>query len=178
MINENKLIWDRFITESPWLTQPISDEYNDRMLNIPIRTLKNLKLVDTFDNMDIHSVSNELYFVSETELIAYYKYNIDDTGMCQTKMVWNNPKHKGIFLKIFGGYIIPKFKVVQSDDMMTAKAFSMWQKLIGHYTEFTYYVKDGEELIKIDNPYDVHNYKEKISFSDKGNTTFIVTVDK
>ena len=135
-----------------------------------------IKYWDNFQGYSVYRNDGELFFIKEDVFVAYYRYSIDDEGVCHTKMTWNNKNYKGSFLKIFAEYIIPMMKVVESDDMMTPEAFSMWQKLIGHYTQYKYYIKSGDMLKPIDNPYDVHNYKEKISLNGKSNSTFLVTI--
>lgn len=176
-VEEYKIMWKQFLKESPWLTPPTPNSFNDRMENMSVDdVIVNYNHIEDFHKYRIYGNDTEMIFIFNNEVVAYYRYNITDDGVCHTKMTWNHKNHQGTFLKLFAEYIIPKFKVVESDDMMTSQAFSMWQKLIGHYTDYKYYVKTGDELIPIDNPYEVHNYSEKLAINGKSNSTFLVTL--
>jgi hypothetical protein len=178
MMNEYKIMWEQFLKESPWATSPTPNSFNDRMENFDTNIIGSYDNIGNFEDYEVYQNDNgnELFFMLGDDFVAYYRYEIDDRNVCHTKMTWNHKNHQGTFLKLFGEYLIPKFKIIESDDMMTPQAFSMWQKLIGHYTDYKYYVKTGDELIPIDNPYEVHNYSEKLAINGKSNSTFLVTV--
>lgn len=176
---ENELMWEQFITESPWLTQPIPDKFTSDMLKIDVEDIKSLTFLGNLDQFNIfQKIDNsftELYFIKNEEIVSYYRYSELDTGGIQTKMIWNNPKYKGSFLKIFIDYIIPRFKVVESDDMLSQSAYDMWKKLIGLCENYKFYAKVKNKLIPMTGPYDVYNYQERFDYD--GNSTFIVSVD-
>lgn len=118
----------------------------------------------------------EYFLISESELIGFYSYTNKDDGSIQTKKIWNSKNHTGIIRKFFAEYIVPKFKVVESDDMLTAQAFEMWRKMMVLYSQYNYYVKDNGELHKITNPEEFLYYKEPMNI-DRPNSTFIVEYD-
>lgn len=178
MKNENILIWDQFVTESPWITPPVPDQFNIDMSNLDVSKIKNYnhvgeyKQYNIYENIDGDKTS--LYFVKNDSFVAFYKYLKTEYGNVQTKLSWNAKQNKGSFLDIFANYIIPKFKIVESDDMMTSKAFDMWKSLMLLKPEYKFYVKHGNKILKLESPYDIHLYKERIGIDDNGNSTFVV----
>ena len=177
---DNEIMWEQFITESPWLTQPIPNKFTADMLSLDIRKVESLNFLGNNSGFDTYEEiaedgATELFFVKNHEIQAYYRYQQKSSGQIQTKMAWNNPKNKGSFIRLFGDYIIPRFKVVESDDMLTQSAFDLWKRMIGGYTQYNYYAKLVNKLIQMTNPYDVHSYEEK--FNPGKNSTFIVSVD-
>lgn len=166
--------FSKYLLESPWLTSPVPSSLEKRLQNISIEDIKKLKRLDDFGNYEIYEASgtpNELYFIQNDVLVSYYSFFKRPEGYIQTKLSWNNKDHNGSFRHIFGKYIIPKYKVVMSDEMMTPDAFNMWQKLIYEYPNYKFYGIDGDKQVEIINPYDVHFYKEQMR---DNNSTFLV----
>jgi hypothetical protein len=149
------------------------------MLKLDVGDIKKLRYLENVDEISVfektHNSFAVLFFIKNEELCAYYRYSKLDTGGIQTKMIWNNPKYKGSFLKLFINYIIPRFKVIESDDMLSQSAYDMWKKLIGLCPNYKFYVKVKNKLISMKNPYDVYSYQERFDYD--GNSTFIVSVD-
>jgi len=181
MRKDDEIMWEQFIMESPWLTQPVPDEFTVQMDNLDLGYIRSLNHIGKYDGYDIHEnvtpKNTELYFLRGDSLAAYYRYIKRSDGSIQTQMTWNSPKHKGSFLMIFAEYIIPRFKVVESDDMLTSDAFSMWKKLIGAFPQYEYYMKRNGKMKMMFSPYDVHDHEEK--FSPNGqNSTFVAIYKK
>jgi hypothetical protein len=181
MINENEIMWEQFVLESPWLTPPLPDAFTVRMENLDLNDIRAFKHIGKYDQYDIHenvTVKNtEMYFLKGNSLAAYYRYSKKSGEHIQTEMTWNSPKHSGSFLMIFGEYIIPRFKIVESDNMFTSDAFSMWKKLIGAFPQYDYYIKRNGKMIKMTHPYDVYSHEEKFS-PDGKNSTFLAIYKK
>jgi hypothetical protein len=178
MKNENAIIWEQFLSESPWITQQVPDQFNIDMSNISIEKIKSnskigfYKDFEIYENVDGYETS--LYFLKDDIFTAFYKYIKTELGNIQTKLIWNDKKYKGSFLDIFANYIIPRFKIIESDDMMTPQAFDMWKSLMLLKPEYKFYVKREDKILKLESPYDVHLYKERMGLDDKENTTFVV----
>jgi hypothetical protein len=158
---ENEKIWDLYL-ESPWRYQ--SSSSIDNFDNISAEYLnKNGSKVDTFENIDVYTLNQNptfLVFVLNGEIVSVYRWeNSVITGAIQTKFIWNHKNYKGIFRKIFAEYILPKFQEIQSDDMLTDRAFSFWEKMMVEYPKFNYYVIYKGEWIELKNPSEINKYK-------------------
>ena len=172
-------MWSDFITESPWLTHPLPDKFNDDMENIKVeKVLEKYPKIETYKNYDIHENKSEIYFIRDGIISAYYHYSEKPDGSIQTKMTWNNRAHKSSFRDVFANYIIPRFKVVESDIMLTPDAFDLWKRLIAENPQYSFYAKIGEKYTELEYPHAVYTFKEKMGMNDGDNSTFIVTFDK
>ena len=177
---ENEMMWEQFVMESPWLTQALPDKFDEDMSNLNVDKIKGYKHIDNYKDYSIYeNITGEQIelFVSQNDLfVVYYRYHLNENGGIQTKLTWNNKNNKGSFLDIFSNYIIPKFKVVESDNMMTSKAFDMWKSLILLKPDYNFYVKNGNKISKLESPYDVYLYKERMGITNDENSTFIVSI--
>ena len=172
-------MWDQFILESPWLKTPLDSKFDMLMSNSDIQKIKNTcEHIGNFEKYEIYehvSVNGtELYFILGNSLEAYYRYLSNPDGSIQTGLSWNNKKHRGTFRHIFSKYIIPRFKVVESDDMMTPEAFKFWKRIIAENPNYDYYAKVGNKMIELTSPHDVFFYREGMGVGDDENSTFIV----
>lgn len=178
MKNENHIIWEQFLAESPWITPEVSDQFNTDMSNINVEKIKTNPKIGSYKDFEIYENADRyetsLYFLKNNTFTAYYKYVKTNDGNIQTKLTWNDKKHKGSFLDIFANYIIPRFKIIESDDMMTPQAFDMWKSLMLLKPEYKFYVKSTDKILKLESPYDFHLYKERMGLDNKENTTFVV----
>lgn len=176
---DNKILWELYLKESPYSFPNISNDFNQKIESIPIEKIKKLNHIGEFENYQIYEQSSkdevELYFTDKDSLVAFYSYTIRSNQPIKTKMIWNDEKYSGLFRKIFGEYIIPKFKIVESDDSMSNLGFNMWMKLIGFYPNYKFYAKTQHGLIPINEPYDVYLYKNKITDPD---SSFVVEYKK
>ncbi len=175
--HENQIMWEQFVMESPWLTPALDSRINDEIDKIDFRELKKTgKSIGRYKDYDIIQLESlgvvKLYFVTDVMIAAYYGYIPREDGGTQTKLSWNDMNHKGVFLDIFANYLIPRFKVIESDSMMTPKAFDFWTNLMTLCPNNDYYVKSGNILTKLDNPYSIHFYKEPFQ---NENSTFVVS---
>lgn len=179
MKNDDIIMWEQYISESPWLVSSLPDSLNDYMYSLNIDKILSYKYVGDYKNYNIYenkiNDEYELFFILKNILVAYYRYNISENNNIQTKLSWCNKSYKGTFLDIFANYIVPKFKIVESDNMMTSKAFDMWKSLILLKPEYKFYAKLDDKLIKLTSPYDVYTYSERIDTNNQ-NSTFIVTI--
>ena len=178
MKNENAIIWEQFLSESPWITQQVPDQFNIDMSNISIEKIKSNPKIGSYKDFEIYQnvdgYETSLYFLKNDIFSAFYKYIKTKSGNIQTKLIWNDKKYKGSFLDIFANYIIPRFKIIESDDMMTPQAFDMWKSLMLLKPEYKFYVKRDDKILKLESPYDIHLYKERMGLDGKENTTFVV----
>jgi hypothetical protein len=172
---DSSILWELYLKESPYSFPNVPNDFNDKMEAIAIADIKKFKYIGVFEDYQIyeHFLKNEveLYFIFEDLLVAFYSYTIRSNQPIKTKMIWNNDKYSGSFRKIFGEYIIPKFKIVESDDSMSNLGFNMWMKLIGFYPNYKFYAKTQKGLIPMTEPHDVYSYKNKITDPD---SSFIV----
>jgi hypothetical protein len=171
MINkDDKMLWELYLKESPWSFPELPNDFDSKMETTNIRDIEKLNCVGTFEEFKIYETvvgdKIELYFTTSNELAAFYSYIVRNKQPIKTKLVWNSKKHIGTLRRVFGDYIIPKFKIVESDDMMSDSAFKMWQKMIGFYPQYKFFAKVGDNLIPLKHPYDVFTYKEKLTDRD------------
>jgi len=173
--NDNRILWELYLKESPYSFPNVPNDFNDKMNSISIENIKKFKHIGEFDDYQIYEQSSkgevELYFTVGDSLVAFYSYTIRLNQPIKTKMIWNNDKYSGSLRKIFGEYIVPKFKIVESDDSMSNLGFNMWMKLIGFYPNYKFYAKTQHGLIPMKEPYDVYSYKNKITDPD---SSFVV----
>jgi hypothetical protein len=177
--DEHVLMWDQYIAESPWLNHPIPDKFTQQMESLDVDKIMEFPKMENCNGLDIYEHTEEdnttsLYLIKSGKLAAYYKF-VQLPSSIQSKMTWNSPSSTGSFIDMFANYIIPKYKIVESDDMLTPKAFELWKKMIGAYTEYKYYAKVDDKLFPMTNPYDVYSYEER--FNPSGNSTFIAAVN-
>ena len=176
---ENELMWEQFISESPWSTHPISDKFTQEMEALDVSVIMKFPNVGNTNSYNIYEHQGEdnfinLYFLMNSKLAAYYKFTRLSSSI-QSKLIWNSPNSAGSFMDMFANYIIPKYKIVESDDMLSPKAFELWKKMIGAYPDYKYYAKVNGKLFQMTNPFDVYSYEER--FNPGGNSTFIASVD-
>lgn len=184
MKSEEELIWESYILkESPWYIPPIDKEEDDYISQIPIKDIKSkTKLIGKYKNINIYfnesKQQNEYYFISNKEFIAYYRFSKNKVGI-RTNMIWNSSLHKGIFKDVFLNFILPKYKIIYSDDQMNDFGFNFWVKLSSetnpNYSIYIYNPHNNSEL-PLQNPKDILKYKEKLS-TDWKYTQFIIKYD-
>lgn len=169
-------MWEQFIAESPWMSAPLSDRFDQQMSNLSIDTIASkYTLFDEFDEGDIYISENEVLLVKNHQLVCYYKFQ-QFHDYIQTKMTWQRKGENGTFRKFFAEYIVPTFKVVESDYSLTPLAFDMWKKLIILYPHYNYYTKDNGKIYKLKDPNDVYTYSDPITKDE--NSTFIVEYER
>ena len=111
------------------------------------------------------------YILINDEFAAYYQFVKIDGGI-KSKMAWNSKKYTGTLRKFLAGYIVPKYKLIESDDNLTEKGFGMWEKMMMTDPKYGYYVKDFGKVYKLNNPKEIYYYKDIL---DKDpNSTFVV----
>jgi len=176
---DNKILWVLYLKESPWFSQTAPESFNSRFETIKIEDVLKLPYKDRFEEFDIYEHVNmgtvELYCIKNNELAAFFSYLERKNKPIKTILIWNNENYSGSLRRIFGEYIIPKFKIVESDNMMTGEAFGMWQKLIGFYPQYKFYAMVKNNFIPMKDPYDVFLYKEKMT---DDNSPFVVFFNK
>ena len=168
---EEAIMWKQFITESPWMSSPLPDKFDQQMSSYTSEDIKNkYEFVEKFQDGEIYGNDNELALIFDNALVSYYQYQPKETHI-QTKMSWQRKGSNGVFSKFFAEYIIPRFKVVESDYGLTPSAFNMWKKLIILYPQYNFYAKDDDKLYRLTDPMDVYTYQDPI-IKDP-NSTFI-----
>lgn len=172
MKKDDVIMWEQFIVESPWMSAPLPDAFDEKMLSISVEEIKQkYDFIEKFINGEVYGKRGQLFFVRDEEFLAYYQYE-QFQDYIQTKMSWSRKGNNGIFRTFFGDYIIPKFKVVESDYGLTPLAFDMWKKLIIMYPNYDFYAKDEGKLYPLVNPEEVYTFNDPITKDE--NSTFIV----
>lgn len=172
---ENDLIWERFITESPW---PYKFSSN---INVGFRESNPSTwgtLSDKYKNFDVYeNLKDEIYsltFSLGIKPVAFYSYipNEEYYGGVKTKFIWGENDPKKVFQDIFVGYILPKFKTIESDDMLTDEAFQFWINLMRNNPDLDFHAKIASKFKRLMSSDEIIKYKEKY---DQENSTFIVS---
>jgi hypothetical protein len=165
------------LQESPWGYPVLPSSFEDKMLDIKGGDIRKEKFVERMDNMDIYfnpdTNGGNYYVLIGDDLASYYQY-IQNKNSIKTKMTWNSRKYKGSLRDLLTKFIIPKYKIVESDDVLSNSAFSMWQKMVMEFPKYEFYAKlpSGELSDRITNYHEILLYREPIT--SQGNSTFIV----
>lgn len=135
MKTEEELIWESYILkESPWdISTGFEDDYS-HLENLNIDEIKNqTDYLENFQNIKIYyndiNREKEYYFIDNNKLAAYYRYFIINPNKIETKMIWNSKQYQGVFRNIFINYLLPKYKNILSDNIMSKNGFNFWMKL-------------------------------------------------
>lgn len=165
--------------ESPWYTPELPPSFELGMNSLSILDIQSLaKLIDRVDSIDVYkrevTMSDiELYFVKNEILISFCRYTSTTRGIV-LELIWNNKNYKGAFRQLFVTYILPQFKYIESGDTMSMLGFGFWKNLMTQHPEYNYYINKNGSYIKVLNPSEFDNYKEKLN-SDNKYSTFIIT---
>lgn len=175
MMNDNELIWEEFLKESPWYVPALPDEFEKRMSSTDPEMIKEETYIGAYDDMSIfykkEAILENYYILKGDEFAAYYQFE-KTNGSIRTKITWNSKQHAGTLRKFLAGWIVPKYKMVESDGILTDRGFGMWEKMMTTNPQWEYFVKDYGKVYKLSNPKEVYYYKDIL---DKDpNSTFIV----
>jgi hypothetical protein len=55
-------------------------------------------------------------------------------------LTWADQNHKGIFENLFVNRLLPVFKSVESDNLLTDLGFNFWKGLMTGHPEYKYYI--------------------------------------
>jgi hypothetical protein len=188
MKTEEELIWesyvdnDNILIESPWEIPSGFEGESNKLEELDINEIKNnTTLISKLDDIQIYysDISNEkeYFFIDDNKIVAYYRFSIIDQYKIETKMIWNSKNNKGIFRKLFLDFILPKYKNIVSDQIMSKFGFSFWEKLINQqYINISVILPNGD-VIKIDSNSDMQKYKEKLN-TDFKFSRFIIQYEK
>lgn len=164
--------------ESPWGHGVMGDDFEESMTSYTFDDIKNHEHVGEFKNTQIYykeEMGDGNYFLwGDGELAAFYQFNLYGDNI-STRMTWNNRKYKGLLRKFLAEYVIPKYKVIESDYRMSTHAFDMWKSMSIEYPQYEYYAKypDGE-IKKINHYTQFMIYREPAFHGKDGHTTFVV----
>lgn len=84
-----------------------------------------------------------LFFIEKEILIAAYAFRSIKKWGIKTVKSWGNPNHRRSFYKIFVNFLIPNFKRIESDDMLTTHGFNFWKRLMDNNRNLNFYVKSS-----------------------------------
>lgn len=71
-------------------------------------------------------------------------------------------------------YLLPTFKSIESDKLLTQKGLNFWKKLMVNHPEYSYCIKSGPNEIEINDSSYLNNFWNS---GDVGNgTTFVVKI--
>ena len=177
MINENELIWEEFLKESPWRYTKVPSSLEVEMNSKNVDDIKNKDYYGSFKNMEIyHDEENRqgiFYILVDDKFAALYRYK-DEGNYLKSKLVWNGKKYPGTLRTFLAEYLLPKYKVIESDDAFSDDAFTMWQKMVVMYPHYEFYAKfpDGKMSKRITNYHEPLIYKEP--FPNSRNTMFVM----
>ena len=183
MKKEEDLIWESYITESPWLIPDMPADINNDYEKSTVNDIENkASLYDKFENYNIYIAKKEdendvyeLFFISQDKLMIYYRYK-KYSEYIQTEMIWNTKDKKGLFRYVFINYIIPKFNIVKSDFIMNNSGFEFWKKIFNEYqNRFQFKVVDEREnyIRPINSIRDIELAKQKFN-SDNVFSQFLI----
>lgn len=162
--DENRLIWEcSLLNENPQEIDGNFDPYtavtsslSEKMVELMCGPM--LGELQGGIKVYINDVDRIFYFVLNDEVISSYSFVENPPIGATTKNIWNNPKYKGNFTKVFVDYLLPTFKSIESDDKMTPKGIGFWKNLMLNYPKFKYYVKYGDNLIPVSIPTELDKY--------------------
>jgi hypothetical protein len=182
MRNENELIWEEFLKESPWGYAKLPSAFEQKMLETDVDEIrKNDEFVDNFDGMDIyHSFDGEeeiYYVLNGDDVTAYYRFQ-DMGKYLKTKLIWNSKKYAGTLRKFLAEYLLPRHGIIESDDAFSNDAFTLWQKMVVMYPNYEFYAKfpNGKLSERMTNYHEPLIYREP--FPKDGNSVFIMKYNK
>lgn len=179
---ENDLIWESFIcNESPQridgnmyttgkMLETLSGDVLRTTYGEPLGTLK--------DGTDVYHSETYMifFFVLNNVVTAYYNYIENPDGGVISKTTWSNPHHRGSFSKIFISYLLPTFKIIQSDSRLTTLGFKFWENIMSKYPQFDYFIKIGNDYTPISDYTELSNYWNIDMIGEK--SSFVVKYDK
>lgn len=182
-MNENELIWEKFLKESPWGYTKLPSEFETRISQTKADDIRmNHQFVNDFeDDMDIYHSSDgeeEIYHVlKDDDIVAYYRFQ-DMGKYLKTKLVWNSKKYAGTLRKFLAEYLLPRHGIIESDDAFSNDAFTLWQKMVVMYPKYEFYAKfpDGKLSKRMTNYHEPLIYREP--FPTDGNSVFIMKYNK
>lgn len=176
---ENELMWEQFITESPWhMKNPLSS-FDEYMENLNVEEIMQSSVFSKYLNLLIYhnrldNNESEFYFIDGSKIAAYCRYQkLNDRIILE--MIWNSKNSKGLFKELIKNYLLPKFKCVESGETMSDAGFKFFKSLMEQNPELKFYLKYKNHLTKIQSPKDFSNYKEPLH-SDNTYSTFVVTL--
>lgn len=178
MQNDNELIWEAFLNESPFGYHTLPSMFERKMSEMNVDDIKSKTFVERFGNMDIYhdkDGDNDVYYILvDNEIAAYYRFK-DEGKYLKTKLTWNSKKHTGTLRKFLGEYLLPKRGIIESDDAFSNDAFTMWQKMVVEYPDYEFYAKfpDGRMSKRMTNYHEPLLYREPM-FKGDGNSTFVM----
>jgi hypothetical protein len=188
MKTDEELIWENYIiSESPYkipisFPEDLNSSFEDATEQLIIDN--GGELYDKYNEILIYNIqskkdnkTNELYFVKNKKLVAYYRFLIKEDQDCiQTKMIWNSKNHRGIFREIFLNYILPKYKRIQSDDQISERGFQFWEKLLQGGGNYKIYISDNQNMTvrPIENIRDLKNQQQELNTSFQYTTFWIL----
>ena len=134
------------LLESPFLGKEVYDSEQKLVFSEYEREKEEYSFVEEFENLTIKLNSyfdiNSLVFLEKDVpvLIIKYKNFLDGISLIYTQQ---SPERIGLFRHIMENYMIPKFKSVYSDEILSSKAFDSWLKLYvsGKFDFFVYDLK-------------------------------------
>lgn len=155
----------KILLEMPQRIIPTGDNIVKEILDTPYEVLLNdLKNDGVFENLhvrifDAGGKSIGFIFLNDVEVVSVYVCR-DSLSIksFQTLKTWRNSKYPGIFYKLFVGFILPKLKIVESDDQLSDMGKHFWVRLMKNTPELNFYVKGSSGIIQINDPKLLDNY--------------------
>lgn len=161
----------KILLEMPQKMIPIEDNsYEKYSNNIELLVSKSEEFLKN-PNIEIRRAINEsddfvLFFIKNGALIAGYSYK-PEQNYIKTKSSWSNPAYKNSFYNVFTNFIIPSFKVVESDDRLTDLGYKFWVKLVDNNSNFSFFVKKNTGVFQVHSSYELKDYYgDGVSYQD------------
>lgn len=167
------------LNEMPSVMQKREYYYDDEIIN-HMDGVRIEKSADFIENFGVGSQTYRLYREEESNSISFYLLYKDQPFICmeysyspinvpivgiKNNFIYNHIKYKGLLKYFFDNYIIPREKVIVSDNTLSERGFKFWQYIFVDYVEIKkthkMYVMDyntGDNII------DVKNKSEMMSF--------------
>lgn len=169
------------LSESPWLYNAPLDRMNSDYENLKRQDILNAggTYSEPYGNYDVifldFNRTHNIYMVDGDSVILHYSWD-DLLNNAQTKLAWNSKRYPGLFRKYFIEIILPKLKIIESDDMMTENAFRFWKMIMRDHPSLNFYIKNPDNIVtRLTSPDDIDNYKERMNTTNEY-SRFIVSV--
>ena len=149
------------------------------MKKINPEDIKKLPHVGKFGELEVYQKDEKsrenCFAIVDENFAAYVQFSIFNGGV-KTNIIWNSEKFPGTARKLLTDYIIPRYKIVESDDILSSRGFRMWEKMMLTNPEYDYYVRDYGKMFRLTHPKEIYFYKDVL---DKDpNSVFIVKFKK
>jgi len=176
---ENDLLWETYLLESPWHMKHPLNSFDKDMENLNYFDISQDQPFDKFGDIevfknDLDGKQFEFYFALDQKIVSYCRCKMGENGMIVLDLIWNSKKSKGLFRKIFVEYLLPEFGDIESGDSMSDLGFGFFKNLMDTNPDLKFYVRNGGNITKIQDSSEFEKYKEPLR-DDNQYSTFIVT---